>query len=63
MTDQESRQQCSCDDCIGTRKALTLLDDIACSEALMGDEDIERLSDARDILAHYLGQTYNENDF
>ncbi len=48
-------------DTAGLKDILSLLDDIATSDAFMGGEDIEALCDAREHLATYVNATYNED--
>lgn len=59
QTEQAYRRQCQCADCEQTRQALSLLDDIATSDASMGWADIEALCSARALLAHIIGATYD----
>ena len=56
-----SRQQCTCSDCAIHRRVLTLLDDMATSSADMGCDDIDRLWEARELLAATLGKRHDES--
>lgn len=58
-TDKDYRRECKCNGCKVVERALGLLDDIALSDESMGWHDTGKLCEARELLAHEIGATYN----